>query len=72
MQINEIDIKMAWGSLKAQIFGEITPYSRPIIASHGYLDNSNSIKPLAEYLTLKKQYYIISMDLPGHGFRYKV
>ena len=69
MQIKEIDIEMAWGSLRAQLFGEILPTSKPIIALHGYLDNSNSFKPLAEYLTANKEYYIISVDLPGHGFR---
>jgi pimeloyl-ACP methyl ester carboxylesterase len=69
MQVTEIDIKMTWGSLRAQIFGQITPNSRPIIGLHGYLDNSNSMKPLAEYLTASKEYYVISVDLPGHGFR---
>jgi pimeloyl-ACP methyl ester carboxylesterase len=70
MQIKEIDIQMSWGSLKAQIFGEQSPDKKPIIALHGFLDNSNSFKPLAEYLTSNKDCYIISIDLPGHGYRY--
>ena len=69
MQVKEVEIKMAWDSLRAQIFGEITPFSRPVIGLHGYLDNSNSMKPIAEYLTAKKEYYVISLDLPGHGLR---
>ncbi len=70
MQVNEIDIPMQWGSLRAQIFGKQSLNSKPIIALHGYLDNSNSIRPLAEYLTSTNEYFIISLDLPGHGFRF--
>lgn len=36
-----------------------------LIALHGWLDNANSFAPLAPFLT--NDYYIVAMDLPGHG-----
>lgn len=42
-----------------------------MIAIHGYLDNSNSFKPIAPYLCAD-EYYIISIDLPGHGLSSKL
>ncbi len=60
---------MPWGQVKAQIFGnQSNSKSTPILCIHGYLDNSNSFKPLAEYLTKSNEYHLISIDLPGHGF----
>jgi len=61
-----VTIPVPWGSVRAQIFGEITPNKTPILTVHGYLDNSNSFKPLAAHIC-RDEYYIISMDLPGHG-----
>lgn len=36
-----------------------------LIALHGWLDNANSFAPLAPFLC--KNYYIVAIDLPGHG-----
>lgn len=56
-----------WGAIKLQIFGNMSmPNAKPLIGLTGYLDNSNSFKPLAEYLN-KSGYYVISVDYPGHG-----
>jgi len=45
----------AWGKAK----------NPPIIALHGWLDNANTFSPLAAYL--QDNYYLIAIDLPGHG-----
>lgn len=37
----------------------------PLLALHGWLDNCHSFIPLAPYLT--KHFYVIAIDLPGHG-----
>ena len=37
----------------------------PVIALHGWLDNSASFDPLAKYLDKKITFY--ALDLPGHG-----
>lgn len=73
MNIQEITIKVPWGSIKAQLFGNASLKNvEPILCMHGYLDNSNSFKPLAHYLTNSNKYYLISIDLPGHGFSSKL
>lgn len=45
----------AWGN----------PNQPPLLALHGWLDNANSFDLLAPYL--EKQFYILAIDLPGHG-----
>ncbi|KTD75564.1 alpha/beta fold hydrolase [Legionella waltersii] len=37
----------------------------PIIALHGWLDNANSFDEIAK--GLQDKYYIVAVDLPGHG-----
>lgn len=59
---------MPWGNIRGQIFGDPNvKNSKPILCLHGYLDNSNSFRPLAPYLCQNNQYYMIAIDLPGHG-----
>ncbi|MCF6442173.1 alpha/beta hydrolase [Pseudoalteromonas luteoviolacea] len=43
--------------------------SDAVVCLHGWLDNSNSFKPIAELLTedQKKKYTWYFLDLPGHG-----
>ena len=49
-------------TLAAEIWG--SPGERPIIASHGWLDNAGSFSLLAPLLP---GYEIVALDLAGHG-----
>lgn len=46
----------AWGN----------PSATPILALHGWLDNANSFDLIAPYLS--QDFYLIAIDLPGHGY----
>lgn len=73
MKIEEITIPVPWGHIKGQIFGnQSETNAKPILCLHGYLDNSNSFKPIAPYLTQSNEYYMIAIDFPGHGFSSKL
>jgi len=58
----EISINTLQAKIKAITFGE--PKSEPILCFHGWQDNAASFIPLAQKL---EQYYVIAVDLPGHG-----
>jgi len=70
----QIEIPMPWGFVKGQIFGFIeNQIQTPILCLHGYLDNSNSFRPLAKCITKQtNSYYIIAIDLPGQGLSSKL
>ena len=70
----QIEIPMPWGFLKAQVFNRTENYTQtPILCLHGYLDNSNSFKRLAKYLSCQsKEYYLLAIDLPGQGLSSKL
>lgn len=69
----DVEIPVGWGKVVTQVFGDSKCASNtPIIALHGYLDNSNSYKPVAPYLTDNQPYYLIGVDLPGMGFSSKI
>ena len=73
MEIKSFEIQVGWGQISGQIFGNNeAPNSKPILALHGFLDNSNSFRPLATWLTKSNEYYLIALDLPGMGFSSKI
>lgn len=73
MKVEQIAIPVPWGHIRGQIFGDRSfPNTRAIFCLHGYLDNSNSFKPLATYLTKSNQFYLIALDFPGHGLSSKL
>jgi hypothetical protein len=45
MITKQFEIEIGWGKIAGQLFSnsEDTSFSYPIIALHGFLDNSNSI-----------------------------
>ena len=66
----EVEIPVSWGKISVQLFGNTD--SKPLVCLHGYLDNSNSFKPIAPFLTKDSKYYLICIDLPGMGFSSKI
>ena len=66
----DVEIPVSWGKISVQLFGNTA--SKPLVCLHGYLDNSNSFKPIAPYLTKDGNYYLICIDLPGMGFSSKI
>ena len=73
MNVKDFEVQVSWGQISGQIFGNPeSPSSIPIVAIHGFLDNSNSFKPVAPYLTQNDRFHIISVDLPGMGFSSKI
>ncbi|CAF0900840.1 unnamed protein product [Brachionus calyciflorus] len=73
MRVEQVSVPVPWGDVKCQIFGDPTSKkAKPIVCLHGYLDNSNSFKPLAPYFCQSDEYYMIAVDLPGHGLSSKL
>lgn len=61
--IKEIAFNVHAMTLKAQAYGD--PSGFPVLALHGWLDNSASFFELAPRLT---GCYLVALDLAGHGF----
>lgn len=60
----EIQIPMPWGHVSGQWWGPSD--EQPILAIHGWQDNSGTFDNLAKLLP--SNIAILSIDLPGHGF----
>lgn len=64
MMTKELTLKLDTITLAAKTWGDA---SKPkILALHGFLDNAASFDQLAPLLA--NDYYIVALDLPGHGF----
>lgn len=61
--MNEFNLTIPGFSIAAKAWGN--PENPPILALHGWLDNANSFVPIAPYL--QNDFYLIAIDLPGHG-----
>lgn len=72
LRSKQFEIEVSYGKICGQIFGEQTAQSIPVIALHGFLDNSNSFRPCAPHITQHGKYYIIAIDLPGMGLSSKI
>lgn len=59
----EVSFQIPTGQVAGLAWGD--PAAPRILAAHGWLDNAASFNHL---LPLMKDYYILAIDLPGHGF----
>jgi len=60
----ELMIPVPWGHVAAKTFGDPTT-GHPILAVHGWMDNAGTFDGLLPLLS--KNYYVVAVDLPGHG-----
>jgi len=63
MHATEIEIRLPHLRLAAQAWGK--PSAKPLLALHGWLDNSASFAAIAPQLAT--EFYVVAIDLPGHG-----
>ncbi|XP_018303202.1 probable serine hydrolase [Mycetomoellerius zeteki] len=61
--VKEIQIPMPWGHVRGKWWGPAN--KQPIVAIHGWQDNSGTFDKLAQLLS--NNIAILSIDLPGHG-----
>ncbi|KTC83861.1 alpha/beta fold hydrolase [Legionella cincinnatiensis] len=61
--MNKLNLKIPGFSIACKTWGH--PEKPTILALHGWLDNANSFLPLASFL--ENDFYLIAVDLPGHG-----
>ncbi|XP_012533413.1 probable serine hydrolase isoform X2 [Monomorium pharaonis] len=61
--VKDVQIPMPWGHIRGKWWGLAD--EQPIVAIHGWQDNSGSFDKLAPLLP---NVSILSIDLPGHGF----
>ncbi|KAL0121669.1 hypothetical protein PUN28_006872 [Cardiocondyla obscurior] len=60
--VKEIQIPMPWGHIRGKWWGPAD--KQPVVAIHGWQDNSGTFDRLAQLLP---NIAILSIDLPGHG-----
>lgn len=63
MQAKELRLPMTWGHVAAKAWG--SPNDERVLLVHGILDNAGSFDRLISLLPPK--YYLVCIDLPGHG-----
>lgn len=64
-QGKEIKFDVPWGHISAVEYGD--PNGLPVLANHGWQDNSNSFKPLMPYIVEQSNLHVIAIDEPGCG-----
>jgi pimeloyl-ACP methyl ester carboxylesterase len=62
----EMKIPVPFGYIAAKVWGSLNENSIRTIAMHGYMDNAGTWDRLIPLLP--DQFYIVAIDLPGHGF----
>jgi len=62
----ESKVPVPYGHIAVKIWGNRETSRIHILALHGWLHNASAFDPICELLD--DQYYIIAIDLPGHGF----
>ncbi|XP_071567028.1 probable serine hydrolase isoform X2 [Temnothorax nylanderi] len=60
--VKEVEIPMPWGYIRGEWWGPAD--KQPIVAIHGWQDNSSTFDTLVQLLP---NIAILSIDLPGHG-----
>lgn len=60
----ELQLPVPWGHISAKSWG--SPTNKKILAVHGLMDNAGTFDRVIALLP--KDYYIVCIDLPGHGF----
>lgn len=63
-RFEELQLSVPWGHIYAKAWGSLS--DNKILAVHGLMDNAGSFDRIIKLLP--KDYYIVSIDLPGHGF----
>lgn len=59
-----VSFELDWGTIKGLCWGD--PNNIKVIATHGWLDNSYSFLPIAEYWSPDRGGFL-ALDWPGHG-----
>jgi len=62
----EMKIPVPYGYIAAKVWGSLNENSIRVIAMHGYMDNAGTFDRLIPLLP--DQFYVVAIDLPGHGF----
>ena len=62
----EMKIPVPYGYIAAKVWGSLKDHSIKCIAMHGYMDNAGTFDRLIPLLP--DQFYVVAIDLPGHGF----
>jgi len=62
----EMKIPVPYGYITAKVWGSLNENSIRTIAMHGYMDNAGTFDRLIPLLP--DQFYVVAIDLPGHGF----
>lgn len=61
----DIRVPVPYGAISVKCWGKKDEADLTIIALHGWMDNASTFDPLIE--SLEGNYFIIAVDLPGHG-----